>query len=250
MTCNQVYPLAQVTSGIVIKSSLRHNVINRTTSGSGLRPEQHPFQILDPTMDNTMEQQLRIRQLVENWAVWRDAGLWDQFRTVWHDDGVMMATWFQGPFEEFIRVTIEGWNKGVSILHFLGGSSIEVNGQRAIAQTKMTISQRGPVEGVMCDVVCTGRFYDFFEQRNGRWGLVHRQPIYEKDRIDPIDPAAKLQLDAQALAQFPEGYRHLAYIQTRIGYQVKMDMPQLKGAIVQDLYRRGADWLAGKPIER
>jgi hypothetical protein len=250
VTCNQVYPLAQVTSGIVIKSSLRHNVINRTTSGSGLRPEQHPFQILDPTMDNTMEQQLRIRQLVENWAVWRDAGLWDQFRTVWHDDGVMMATWFQGPFEEFIRVTIEGWNKGVSILHFLGGSSIEVNGQRAIAQTKMTISQRGPVEGVMCDVVCTGRFYDFFEQRNGRWGLVHRQPIYEKDRIDPIDPAAKLQLDAQALAQFPEGYRHLAYIQTRIGYQVKMDMPQLKGAIVQDLYRRGADWLAGKPIER
>jgi hypothetical protein len=234
----------------VIKSSLRHNVINRTTSGSGLRPEQHPFQILDSTMDNTMEQQLRIRQLVENWAVWRDAGLWDQFRTVWHDDGVMMATWFQGPFEEFIRVTIEGWNKGVSILHFLGGSSIEVNGQRAIAQTKMTISQRGPVEGVMCDVVCTGRFYDFFEQRNGRWGLVHRQPIYEKDRIDPIDPAAKLQLDAQALAQFPEGYRHLAYIQTRIGYQVKMDMPQLKGAIVQDLYRRGADWLAGKPIER
>jgi hypothetical protein len=138
----------------------------------------------------------------------------------------------------------------VSILHFLGGSSIEVEGSRAIAQTKMTISQRGPVEGVLCDVVCTGRFYDFFEQRQGRWGLVHRQPIYEKDRIDPIDPAAKLELDAKALSQFPEGYRHLAYIQTRIGYQVKMDMPQLKGPIVEDLYRRGANWLAGQPLER
>ncbi len=202
------------------------------------------------SMDHQMEQQWRVRQLVENWAVWRDAGLWDKFRTVWHDDGVMMATWFQGPFEEFIRVTIEGWNKGVSILHFLGGSSIEVEGTRAIAQTKMTISQRGPVEGVLCDVVCTGRFYDFFEQRNGRWGLVHRQPIYEKDRIDPLDPAATLRLDPAALAQFPEGYRHLAYIQTRIGYQVKMDMPQLKGPIVEDLDRRGANWLAGKPIER
>ena len=118
-------------------------------------------------MNHQMEQQLRIRQLVENWAVWRDAGLWDSFRTVWHDDGVMMATWFQGPFEEFIRVTIEGWNKGVSILHFLGGSSIELQGTRAIAQTKMTISQRGPVEGVLCDVVCTGRFYDFLEKRKG-----------------------------------------------------------------------------------
>jgi len=197
-----------------------------------------------------MEQQWRVRQLVENWAVWRDAGLWDRFRTVWHDDGVMMATWFQGPYEEFIRVTIEGWNKGVSILHFLGGSSIDVHEHRAIAQTKMTISQRGLVDGVMCDVVCTGRFYDFFEQRQGRWGLVHRQPIYEKDRIAPIDPSARLQLDAQALSQFPDGYRHLAYIQTRIGYQVKMDMPQLKGPIVEDLYRRGASWLAGQSLER
>ncbi len=194
--------------------------------------------------------QLQIRQLVENWAVWRDAGDWARFRTVWHSDGVMMATWFQGPFEEFIRVTIEGWQKGVSILHFLGGSSVDVVGTRAIAQTKMTISQRGLVDGVACDVLCTGRFYDFFEKRNGRWGLVHRQPIYEKDRVDPIDPAARLQLDQATLAAFPEGYRHLAYIQTRIGYTVKLDMPMLKGPVVQDLYRRGADWLAGKPIER
>ena len=114
----------------------------------------------------------------------------------------------------------------------------------------MTISQRGMVEGVLCDVVCTGRFYDFFEQRQGRWGLGHRQPICEKDRIDPVDPAARLVLDASALAAFPEGYRHLAYIQTRIGYKVKMDMPMLKGPGVQDLYRRGAQWLAGQPLQR
>ena len=201
-------------------------------------------------MDSNMMQQLKIRQLVENWAVWRDAGDWDRFRTVWHDDGVMMATWFQGPFEEFIKVTIEGWNKGVSILHFLGGSSIDVNGHRAISQTKMTISQRGLVQDVLCDVTCTGRFYDFFEERNGRWGLVHRQPIYEKDRIDPLDSSAQLHLDAKKLSGYPEGYRHLAYIQTDIGYTVKMDMPMLKGAEVQNLYARGKDWLEGKPLVR
>ncbi len=192
----------------------------------------------------------RIRQLVENWAVWRDAGDWNRFRTVWHEDGVMMATWFQGPFEKFIEVTIEGWNKGVSILHFLGGSSIEVQGNRAISQTKMTISQRGMVHDVLCDVVCTGRFYDFFECRSGRWGLVPRQPIYEKDRIDPVDPAAVLKLDQARLKTLPAGYCHLAYIQTGIGYQVKMDMPQLKGAEVEDLYRRGKNWLEGLALER
>jgi hypothetical protein len=201
-------------------------------------------------MDATLHDELLIRRLVERWAVWRDAGDWERFATVWHPDGVMMATWFQGPFAEFIRVTREGWAKGVSILHFLGGSAIEVAGDRAITQTKMTISQRGLVEGVPCDVVCTGRFYDFVVRHEGQWKLLHRQPIYEKDRIDPLDPAAVPKIDAAALAAFPEGYRHLAYIQTRIGYQVKLDMPMLKGAVVEELYRRGARWLAGGALER
>jgi hypothetical protein len=191
---------------------------------------------------------LTIRELVENWAVWRDARLWDQFRSVWHPEGRMMATWFQGGFEEFIKVNNEGWAKGVRILHFLGGSSIDVAGNRAVAQTKMTISQRAPVEGVIGDVVCTGRFYDFFERRDGRWGLVLRQPIYEKDRFDPVDPAAKVALDQKLLDSFPEGYRHLAYLQTKIGYKVKPDMPGIEGPELDALYARGARWLKGEPL--
>ena len=148
-----------------------------------------------------IEDDRQIRELLQNWAIWRDAGDWERFRTVWHDDGRMMATWFQGSAEAFIEVTREGWRNGVSILHFLGGSSIDVAGDRAIAQTKMTISQRAEVDGVRCDIVCTGRFYDFFERREGRWAIVLRQPIYEKDRLDPIDPAAQLQLDEALLAQ-------------------------------------------------
>jgi len=191
-----------------------------------------------------------IREVVENWAVWRDAGDWERFRTVWHDDGRMMATWFQGSAEAFIEVTREGWRNGVSILHFLGGSSIDVAGDRAIAQTKMTISQRAEVDGVRCDIVCTGRFYDFFERREGRWAIVLRQPIYEKDRLDPIDPAARLELDQALLAQFPAGYRHLAYAQTRIGFTVKRDMPELQGPEVERLYADGAAWLKGEPLRR
>jgi hypothetical protein len=197
-------------------------------------------------MSNDLEvllEKQRIREVVENWVIWRDSGQWEKFKTVWHSDGVMMATWFQGPFEEFIKVSIDGWNKGVSILHFLGGCSVDVNNNRAIAQTKMTITQRGPVDGVICDVVCTGRFYDFMEKRDGRWGVVLRQPIYEKDRINPLDPAAKLVLDQELLQKFPEGYRHLAYIQTKLGFTVKSDMPQLKGPAVEALYQRGQDWL-------
>lgn len=199
-------------------------------------------------MNDEWMDRLAIRALIENWAVWRDAGDWERFATVWHEDGVMNATWFQGPASDFIRVTREGWARGVSILHFLGGISIDLAGDRAIGQTKMTISQRAAVEGVVCDVVCTGRFYDFFEKRHGRWGLVLRQPIYEKDRLDPIDPDARLDLDQEAVAGLPAGYRYLAYVQTLIGYTVRRDMPQLQGPEVEALYGRGKDWLAGRPL--
>jgi len=198
-------------------------------------------------MTDANAERLIIRQLVEDWAVLRDARMWERFRTVWHDDGRMMATWFQGSRDEFIKVSEEGYQKGVRILHFLGGSTIDVSGPRAIAQTKMTISQRAQVDGVLCDVVCTGRFYDFFEKRD-RWGLVLRQPIYEKDRLDPLDPAAKLSLDKDLLARFPEGYRHLAYLQTRIGYTVKPDMPGLDGSEAETLYKRGKRWLRGEAL--
>jgi hypothetical protein len=200
-------------------------------------------------MTDTASDKATIRELVENWAVWRDARLWEQFRTVWHADGQMFTTWTGGiPFEEFIRRNDEGWAKGVRILHFLGGSAIEVQGERAIAQTKMTISQRANVDGVAGDVVCTGRFYDFFERRKGRWGLVLRQPIYEKDRFDPVDPAAKVSLDQDLLKRFPEGYRHLAYLQTKIGYTVKPDMPGIEGPELDALYARGARWLKGEAL--
>src|ERR1700679_1368471 len=127
---------------------------------------------------DTAQDRATIRDLVENWAVWRDAGMWDKFRTVWHDDGRMVATWAQGSADEFIARSKEAFANGMRVAHFLGGTSIEVNGNRAIAQTKMTISQRATVHDVLCDVVCTGRFYDFLEKRDGRWGFVLRQPIY------------------------------------------------------------------------
>src|SRR6187402_427382 len=101
-------------------------------------------------MTEDLLDRLAIRQVIEDWVVYRDSADWERFRTVWHDDGYMMATWFQGPVEEFIRVSKEGYAKGVSILHFLGGMSIDLNGERAVAQTKMTISQRAQLEGVLC----------------------------------------------------------------------------------------------------
>ncbi len=192
--------------------------------------------------------QLAIRALVENWVIWRDARMWDRFRTLWHSEGQMWATWFQGSAEEFIKVSQDGHEHGARISHMLGGMSCDIKGKRAIAQTKMTITQRAEVEGVLCDVSCSGRFYDFLEKRKGKWGIVLRRLTYERDRLDPLDPAAKLVLDKTILAQFPEGYRHLAYLQVRNGFKVKRDLPGLEGPELDALYAKGEAWLKGKKL--
>ena len=200
-------------------------------------------------MDNQIIERIQIRELVENWAVWRDSGDWERFRTLWADDGAMMATWKQSTAEEFVQASIDGWTKGVWILHFLGGSSIDLSGDRAISQTKMTITQRAEVEGVLCDVICTGRFYDFLRRKHGEWKLVLRQPIYEMDRLSSVIPGKFPDLDSELLNKYPISYRHLAYLQTHIGYKVKTDMPGIDGPEVQALYLRGRRWLDLESIQ-
>src|SRR5689334_22598631 len=92
-----------------------------------------------------------IRQTGENWIIYRDAGLWDRFKTVWHEEGFMSATWFQGHHLEFAKVSAEGMAKGVNILHFLGGHTSDIAGNRAISQTKMHIYPRASVHDVAVD---------------------------------------------------------------------------------------------------
>ncbi|MEV5842356.1 nuclear transport factor 2 family protein [Streptomyces sp. NPDC051985] len=189
---------------------------------------------------------LEIRQLTENWALWRDAGRWDRFATVWHPvDGYMHATWFHGPAPDFIEASRQGFEQGVAISHFLGGHTSDVEGDRAVAETKMTITQRSVIHGVPVEVVCAGRFYDFLARWQGAWKLVRRQPVYESDRLHVLEPGVSLKLAPELLDRFPVGYRHLAYVQTKAGFEVADGLPGLRGEAVETLYRLGEAWLRG-----
>lgn len=190
-----------------------------------------------------------IRDQIERWVVYRDSFQWDKFRTVWHPDGIMKATWTEGSFEDFIEITKEGMKHGLNIMHILGGSAIEVNRSRAQAMTKMIILQRSMLDGVLCDVSSYARQFDLWEKRNGKWGLVYRETVADKDRVDPVNPAETVKLDQKLLERFPKEYCHLAYLQTKIGYDVNPDCPRLSGgASMEALYQKGANWLVGKEL--
>lgn len=198
-------------------------------------------------LDGQSADRAAIRELIQSWAIWRDSGAWDRLASVWHEDGQMVATWYQGPAEEFVRRSRAAWEAGARVVHSLSGTSIDVSGSRAIAQTRMTISLRTEVHGVVCDVTCTGRFHDFFECREGRWGLVSRHVIYDKDRLDPVGAQGGdvgLHLDAAVLGRYPEGYRYLAYAQARQGLRVDPELPCTGGPAAEALVARSRVWLA------
>lgn len=190
---------------------------------------------------------MSIRDLLENWAIWRDAGDWDRFATVWHDDGYMNATWCEASAEQFIENCRHTFDAGNISLHNLGGSSIQVNGTRAITQTKMQLTFPIVVHGVRVIETCLGRFADALEKRNSKWGMVYRQPIYELDWLTLEDPSAELKLDPDLLNSYPVGYRHMAYALTHLGVKVRTDLPGTRGPEVESLIERMNRWLAGEP---
>ena len=192
---------------------------------------------------------IEIRELVENWVVWRDAGDWDRFRTVWHDDGRMMATWFQGPADDFIRVSREGFERGVRILHFLGGTSIDVAGDRAVSQTKMTITQRARV----ARRPLRRRLHRALLRlpRAPRRTLGPRAAPADL-RAGPAEPGRSCRRARRSIGRCWSAFRSATATsptcRPQLGFAVKPDMPGLTGAEVEALYARGAAWLAGDPV--
>lgn len=203
--------------------------------------------LLNRAADEALDR-LAIRDLLDNWIIWRDSGDWDRFATVWHDDGRMVATWFEAKAADFIIGCRKVFDAGTVGAHILGGTSIDLDGNRAVAQSRMQIVHRGEIDGVTVDVTCIGRFVDALEKRDGRWGMVLRQPVYEFDRLSPLDPAATPVLDPALLGAFPEGYRHLAYLQTKLGFTVNKALPGTRGPEIEALRARMAQWLGGADV--
>jgi hypothetical protein len=197
-------------------------------------------------MSQALSERLEIAELVQSWALYRDAGDWDKLKETVHADGIMTATWFQGSFEAFISAMQDAWRKGSSSQHFQGGTVVEVLGTKAIAQTRMAILVRGKLEDVSVDVNCLGIFYDRVEKRDGQWRIAKRNVIYDKDTLTPVHAGDVIQLSSERLMRFPEGYRHLAYLQSFNGGNVNPELPTARSEASVKLKLETQQWLRSK----
>lgn len=209
-------------------------------------PHRGPGVILRPIMQsnsNQLDDRLAITQLLVGWGLWRDTCNWTRLRACYSRDAQMRTTWFDGPAADFVTASERmASSRKVSLQHFIGTPIIELNQDRALAMYRVVLLVRGELDGVPVDATCYGRFHDRLVKRGG-WQILRREPVYEKDRIEPVEPGSAIELDAQALAQFPAHYRYLAYMQWRGGATITPDLPAPLSEAERTLAQEDTQWL-------
>jgi hypothetical protein len=185
-----------------------------------------------------------IRRVIAEWALCCDTGRWEKLGSLYAPGATMQTTWFDGSAEEFVERSAKGFGRTARAQHFIGASVIDLREARALAETRIVLLLRTVVGPTQVDVTCHGRVFDFFEKQRAKWCICKRLPIYEKDRIDPVNPLERLDIDHQRLSRFAEGYRHVAYVQSLVGADVTKGLIEPGSAEEQNLYREGAKWLA------
>lgn len=185
-------------------------------------------------------------ELIQNWGIFRDQRRWTELRTTFTPDGQISVSWFCGAFEQFVEHCRagQGWSR-----HHLFVPAIKLAGDRATAETSVIIRVRQPINGLMVDLTSCSRFLDRLERRSGGWLIAERAAIYERDRLDPVEPSPAFNelFRAANTTQYPEQYRYMAF---RLAHAPGRSLAPLVyrdgGTETADLYARFSGWLAGK----
>jgi hypothetical protein len=192
---------------------------------------------------------LAIAELIQAWGVYRDQGQWQELRGTFTPDGHISISWFRGPFEQFVERCEASFAAGDTwSRHHLHQPSIKLNGDRAVAETSVIIRVRQKFKDVPVDLTSWSRFLDRVERHSGGWLIAERAAIYERDRLDPVEPseAYELLFAAGGAARFPEQYRYMAFrLAHTQGRRLAPVVYRDRGEETAELYARFSAWLAG-----
>jgi hypothetical protein len=189
---------------------------------------------------------LACAELVQAWGFARDQGRWDDLAAIFHPGGEIAVSWFRGPYPEFVAHCRRNWGRGSVAKHLLWPARVAVNGGRATAETSVAILVRQTIEGVEVDLTSQGRFLDRIEKRDGVWRMVERAALYEKDRLDPVEPSAAFDamMAKSDAAKYPAPYRYMAYRVHASGRTLAEPVHHDGRAETEALKARYAEWLA------
>ncbi|MES4612292.1 MAG: nuclear transport factor 2 family protein [Ewingella sp.] len=190
-------------------------------------------------MSNTLQDRQDIADLMTGW-IHRDLAEWDQLLELFHDDGIIEVTWFEGLFSEFVKGSQKMGNSGFSTKHVIGSPVITFNGDRAIVETNAIIIGENASLGLGCNG--HNRFYDLVEKRDGVWRIVKRQSIYDMGNF--TFPVGVVDIDQATVEKYPREYAALAYLLEKSGFPVKRVFATKFSQQEQEMKAKGKQWLA------
>jgi SnoaL-like domain len=187
-------------------------------------------------------------ELVQAWGFARDQGRWDDLLAIFHPGGEIAVSWFRGPYPEFVAHCRKNFGTGIQAKHLLWPARVTRQGARALTETNVAILVRQTIDGVATDLTSFGRFLDRLERREGIWRMVERATLYEKDRLDPVEPSPKfdaLMAGADA-AKYPAQYRYMAFRIFAAGRTLAEPVHYDGRAETEALKKRYGEWVKGE----
>ena len=184
-------------------------------------------------------------ELIQSWGLYRDQGKWPELLATFVPEGQIAISWFSGSFAEFVDRCRKSFDAGQRSKHHIFPSVVRVSGERAVAETNIVIFVRQKIDGVLVDMTSHARFLDRLERRDGRWAIVERTAIYERDRLDPVEPSeafGKL-FTATDLSVYPEAYRYMAARLVAAGRELAPVVYRDGSPHTDQLYKRYDAWL-------
>jgi SnoaL-like protein len=187
-------------------------------------------------------------ELIQAWGLYRDQGKWPELLATFAPDGQIAVSWFSGGFPEFVDRCRQSFEAGQRSKHQIFPSVVRVAGRRALAETNIVILVRQKIGGVLADMTSYARFLDRLEHRSGAWRIVERTAIYERDRLDPVEPSENFDrlFKTADLSIYPEAYRYMAARLVAAGRALAPVVYRDGSPHTTQLYLRYGAWLDGK----
>jgi SnoaL-like domain len=191
------------------------------------------------TNQTVLEDRQCIADLMTGW-IYRDLAEWDQLRELFHPDGTIEITWFEGLASDFIDGSMRMGKSDLRTKHFVGAPVVTFRGNKALVETNAAVIG----EHVPLNLGCTAhaRFYDQVEKRNGVWKIVKRQSIYDLGYFN--FPQGVVEVDRELVSKYPREYAALAYLLEKSGFPVRRVFATHGSDLERTMKANGHAWLA------
>ena len=195
-----------------------------------------------------MEDEHQIASLLIRWGHARDSDDWETLAGCFHNDATIHISWISGPAKNFVarsRTMAAAREPGAHTKHIISGPWIRVNRDRAFSRCHANLYIRAAIDGYEFDLQSWIRFFDLLERRDNTWRIVKRTAVYEKDRMEPVDPRGVPQdfFADMNLSAFPASARFLCYRHQRSGTPPASDIISVYSAEERALREDCEKWL-------